>query len=211
HLRVHPRPVRGRRRHPAHLVRAVRDPPPHQPHLCHVSRRRPGRARRRRDHAGRGARPFLRPPGRAMTADTQKAAPTGSWWQHAVVRLGVLPLLLATAVIVFSLLSPNFLTGQNLLNIARQSTFLTMVAMGQMLALLTGGFDLSVGTILAVTSVVGALAMAYLSAAYPDMVWLAIAGGMLIGFLAGVSIGVINGIGVAIFNVSPFMMTLGLA
>ena len=43
------------------------------------------------------------------------------------------------------------------------------------------------------------------------MVWLAIAGGMLIGFLAGLSIGVINGIGVAIFNVSPFMMTLGLA
>ena len=112
---------------------------------------------------------------------------------------------------MFTLMSDNFLTGRNLMNVARQSTFLTMVAMGQMLALLTGGFDLSVGTILAVTSVVGAMAMAYLSASYPDMVWLAIAGGMLIGFLAGLSIGVINGIGVAIFNVSPFMMTLGLA
>jgi ribose transport system permease protein len=133
------------------------------------------------------------------------------WIKFAFVRLGVLPFLLAIAVIMFTLMSDNFLTGRNLLNVARQSTFLAMVAMGQMLALLTGGFDLSVGTILAVTSVVGALAMAYLSAAYPDMVWLAIAGGMLIGFLAGVSIGVINGIGVAIFNVSPFMMTLGLA
>jgi ribose transport system permease protein len=127
------------------------------------------------------------------------------------VRLGVLPFLLVIAVVIFTLMSDNFLTGRNLMNVARQSTYLAMVAMGQMLALLTGGFDLSVGTILAVTSVVGALAMASLHAAFPDMVWLAIAGGMLAGFLAGLSIGAVNGIGVAVFGVSPFMMTLGLA
>src|SRR4026208_390815 len=133
------------------------------------------------------------------------------WMKLAFVRLGVLPFLLLIAGVIFALMSGNFLTVNNLLNVARQSTFLTMVAMGQMLALLTGGFDLSVGTILAVTSVVGAVAVGHVPASYPDMVWLAIAGGMLIGFLAGLSIGVINGIGVAIFNVSPFMMTLGLA
>ncbi len=127
------------------------------------------------------------------------------------VRLGVLPFLLLIAVVVFSLMSERYLTTNNLLNVARQSTFLTMVAMGQMLALLTGGFDLSVGTILAVTSVVGALAMSSVFAAYPDMVWFAIACGMLAGFFAGLSIGVVNGVGVAFFNVSPFMMTLGLA
>jgi ribose/xylose/arabinose/galactoside ABC-type transport system permease subunit len=66
-------------------------------------------------------------------------------------------------------MSGNFLTGRNLMNVARQSTYLCMVAMGQMLALLTGGFDLSVGTILAVTSVVGALAMSTIFAAHPDM------------------------------------------
>ena len=127
------------------------------------------------------------------------------------VRLGVLPFLLALCVIVFAFMSERYLTVNNLMNVARQSTFLIMVAMGQMLALLTGGFDLSVGTILAVSSVVGALAMSSLFAAYPDMVWLAIAGGMLAGFLAGLSIGIVNGAGVAFFNVSPFMMTLGLA
>lgn len=127
------------------------------------------------------------------------------------VRLGVLPFLLALCVIVFALMSERYLTTNNLMNVARQSTFLTMVAMGQMLALLTGGFDLSVGTILAVSSVVGALAMSSLFAAYPEMIWLAIAGGMLAGFLAGLSIGIVNGAGVAFFNVSPFMMTLGLA
>src|SRR5215216_1707148 len=133
------------------------------------------------------------------------------WMKLAFVRLGVLPFLLLIAVVIFALMSGNFLTVNNLLNVARQSTYLTMVALGQMLALLTGGFDLSVGTILAVTSVVGALAMATLNAAHPDMVWLAITGGMAAGFLAGLSIGIVNGVGVAVFNVSPFMMTLGLA
>ena len=75
-----------------------------------------------------------------------------------------------------------------------------MVAMGQMLALLTGGFDLSVGTILAVTSVVGALAMSTAFAAMPEMAWLAIALGMLAGLGAGLAIGAVNGIGVAVFN-----------
>lgn len=150
-------------------------------------------------------------------ADRVEAGPiavgrsAATWVKVAFVRLGVLPFLLIIAIIVFSLMSDRYLTTNNLMNVARQSTYLTMVAMGQMLALLTGGFDLSVGTMLAITSVVGALAMSALYAAFPDLVWLAIAGGMLAGFLAGLSIGVVNGIGVAIFNVSPFMMTLGLA
>jgi ribose transport system permease protein len=146
-----------------------------------------------------------------MMVQTQKAAPAGAWWQHAIVRLGVLPLLLAVAVIVFSLLSPNFLTGQNLLNVARQSTFLAMVAMGQMLALLTGGFDLSVGKTLAITSVVGAMVMVGVKSSFPDAIGLAIALGMLAGIGAGTLVGIVNGIGVALFDVSPFMMTLGTA
>jgi ribose transport system permease protein len=139
------------------------------------------------------------------------ASPAARWVQLAFVRLGVLPFLLLIAVVVFTLLSDNFLTSRNLLNVARQSTYLIMVSMGQMFALLTGGFDLSVGTILAVTSVVGALAMSTAYAAMPDALALAIALGLLAGFAAGVAIGVMNGIGVALFNVSPFMMTLGMA
>ena len=127
------------------------------------------------------------------------------------VRLGVLPFLLVISVIVFSFMSDRYLTTNNLMNVARQSTYLTLVAMGQMLALLTGGFDLSVGTMLAVTSVVGALAMSSLYAAFPDLAWFAIAGGLLVGFGAGLAIGIVNGVGVAFFNVSPFMMTLGIA
>jgi len=133
------------------------------------------------------------------------------WLQLGFVRLGVLPFLLVVCLIVFSFMSDNFLTGRNLMNVLRQSSYLVMVTMGQMLALLTGGFDLSVGTILAVTSVVGALAMSTAFAAMPDMAWLAIVLGILAGFGAGVSIGIVNGIGVSVFNISPFMMTLGMA
>ena len=138
-------------------------------------------------------------------------SPALRWVQLAFVRLGVLPFLLLIAVIVFTLLSDNFLTTRNLMNVARQSTYLIMVSMGQMFALLTGGFDLSVGTTLAVTSVVGALAMSAAYAAMPDAVAFAIALGLFAGFAAGVSMGIVNGIGVALFQVSPFMMTLGMA
>ncbi|MEE9587408.1 MAG: ABC transporter permease [Hyphomicrobiaceae bacterium] len=127
------------------------------------------------------------------------------------MRLGVLPFLLVLSLIVFTIISDNFLTGRNLLNVLRQSVYLTIVSLGQMLALLTGGFDLSVGTILALTSVVGALAMASAYAAMPELTWLAILLGCVAGILAGTAIGAVNGLGVALFNVSPFMMTLGMA
>ncbi len=133
------------------------------------------------------------------------------WIRQAFVRLGVLPFLLLAAVVVFTVMADNFLTGRNLLNVLRQSTYLALVAMGQMFALLTGGFDLSVGTILALTSVVGATAMAGAYAAMPDAVGLAIMIGILAGVAAGTLVGVVNGVGVAIFNVSPFMMSLGMA
>lgn len=126
------------------------------------------------------------------------------------VRLGILPFLLVIAVIVFTVMSENFLTGRNLMNVLRQSVFLTIVSMGQMLALLTGGFDLSVGTTLALTSVVGAMVMAATYTMMPDAVWLAVFIGCFAGIAAGAMIGVANGVGVAFFNVSPFMMSLGM-
>jgi len=126
------------------------------------------------------------------------------------VKLGILPFLLAIAVVVFTLMSDNFLTGKNLMNVLRQSVYLTIVSMGQMLALLTGGFDLSVGTTLAVTSVVGALTMASMYSMMPDAVWLAIIIGCFAGIIAGTLVGACNGVGVAFFGVSPFMMSLGM-
>lgn len=131
--------------------------------------------------------------------------------RKSFISMGVLPFLILFATIIFALLSDNFLTVRNLVNVARQSTYLVIVTMGQMLALLTGGFDLSVGTILALSSVVGAMTMSAMLGAFPNSVALVIFVGLMGGLCAGLSVGVVNGIGVSIFNVNPFMMTLGMA
>ena len=132
-------------------------------------------------------------------------------FKKAFIGMGVLPFLILFAIIIFTILSENFLTLRNLINVARQSTYLIIVTMGQMLALLTGGFDLSVGTILALSSVAGAMAMSAMYAAFPESVAMVIFIGLSVGFLAGLSVGVVNGIGVSVFNVNPFMMTLGMS
>lgn len=125
------------------------------------------------------------------------------------LRLGVLPFMLVIAFVVFSTLSDQFLTAQNLVNLLRQSVYLILVSLGQMLALVTGGFDLSVGTVMAITSVVSALAMQALGVAMPDAVWAVVIVGCACGVLAGLLVGLINGIGVAFIGVSPFIVTLG--
>jgi ribose transport system permease protein len=129
--------------------------------------------------------------------------------REVFLRVGVLPFFLVAALIVFGLVSAQFLSLQNLTNVARQSVYLVLVSLGQMLVLISGGFDLAVGTTIAVTSVISALVMVAAAVAMPDLVWLAIVLGALAGIGAALVIGGINGIGVARFGVSPFIMTLG--
>lgn len=127
----------------------------------------------------------------------------------AFVKIGVLPPLLVLAVVVFSQMSDNFLEFENFENVLRQNTFLIIVSLGQMLVLLTGGFDLSVGTGTALVSVVTATVMADSYNAGSGSVGFAIVLGMVVGVLAGAGVGLFNGIGVSVFRVSPFIMTLG--
>jgi ribose transport system permease protein len=126
------------------------------------------------------------------------------------VRVGVLPFFLMAALFIFSIASANFLTGHNLINVARQSVYLVLVSLGQMIVLLTGGFDLAVGMTIAMTSVLTALAMVSFANVFPDAVWLSILFACLGAVLAATVIGLINGVGVAVFGVSPFIMTLGI-
>jgi len=147
----------------------------------------------------------------SITKTQQETRKIFYWFKVTFVRLGVLPFLLVLAIAIFTFLSDNFLTGRNMMNVLRQSSYLMLVAMGQMFALLTGGFDLSVGTIVAITSVVGATVMASIYSVYPESVMLAISIGIIAGVAAGITIGFVNGLGVSIFNVNPFMMTLGMS
>ena len=145
-----------------------------------------------------------------MTSQTASSGPLGIL-KRVFVKVGVLPFFLIAALLIFTILSGKFLTGQNLMNVARQSVYLVLVSMGQMVVLISGGFDLSVGTAIALTSVVSAIGMVWLSGVFPYAVWLAILLGAFIGFGAALMVGLVNGVGVAYFEVSPFIMTLGVS
>ncbi|MBB4662096.1 ribose transport system permease protein [Conexibacter arvalis] len=127
-----------------------------------------------------------------------------------LVTIGVLPILLVTMIVVFGLIEPRFLAQDNILNILRQSTFLGIVAIGQMLVLITAGFDLSIGAIVALTSVVAATVMSsVLGDDGSGSALTAIVLGVGAGLLAGIVAGAVNGFGVAVLGVSPFIVTLG--
>jgi ribose transport system permease protein len=125
--------------------------------------------------------------------------------------VGILPILLVIAVLYFGLQEPRFYGSANIFNVLRQSTFLIIVTLGQALVLISGGFDLSVGAVIAVTSVVSARFMANYYAGNPNSEWMAVLVGIAAGLLVGLVFGLINGIGVSRFKVSPFIMTLGMA
>jgi len=134
------------------------------------------------------------------------AAKIQSFLTISFVRAGVLPWFLGIAIIGFGLANENFLTERNLFGISRQSTYLVLVAMAQMIVMLTAGLDLSVGVMLAMTSVVSSMTMVSLWSGYGSG-WESVLIGCLAGLGASVGIGFINGIGVAFFRVpSPIFL-----
>lgn len=128
-----------------------------------------------------------------------------SWF----LTFGLLPILLITLFVVLGLIEPRFLRSANLINILRNASFLMLIASGQMMVLIIGGFDLSVGAVVALTSVTTALTMTGLASAFPEAQFLVVFLGVMAGLAAGSGIGVINGLTVAFMKVSPFMVTLG--
>ena len=81
----------------------------------------------------------------------------------------------------------------NILNILRNASFLAIVACGQTLVIIAGGFDLSVGAVVALASVVTAKAMAAASAAFPGNNVVIIASGVAAGLGSGLVVGLVNG------------------
>ncbi|MBW4624647.1 MAG: ribose ABC transporter permease [Brasilonema octagenarum HA4186-MV1] len=112
---------------------------------------------------------------------------------------GILPILIIICIL-FTLLSPSFLTGGNIVNILRQASINIVLATGMTFVILTGGIDLSVGSILAVSAVVTLLV-----SLLPAIGWAAVPAGLLTGLL----LGLINGALITFLDVPPFIVTLG--
>ena len=100
--------------------------------------------------------------------------------------------------IAFGALSPTFLEPGNLTNILKQASLLGFVALGTCFVLIGGGLDLSVGSVVALSSVL----VAGLSATLPPIV------GIQVALLAGIAIGIMNGYFVTAFNFQPIIVTL---
>jgi ribose transport system permease protein len=122
-----------------------------------------------------------------------------SWLSETLRRnwmsIGIF-ILLVLLVLIFV---PTFFQGPNLLNVGRQSALVGIIAIGMTFVILTGGIDLSVGAILAVSGVTTAMLI--------NQGMLLPAAGAC-GLLVGAAIGVVNGLGVALLKIQPFIMTL---
>jgi ribose transport system permease protein len=131
--------------------------------------------------------------------------------RKAFVVIGPFPIMLVILFIVFGALSDEhrFWNGDNIFNIARQSTYLMVATMGQMLYLLSRNYDLSNGSCIAMTAIVSSLVMTW--SGWGDNTAAAIAVGCLAGIGVGVGVGFVNGIVVSLFNISSFMVTLGMS
>jgi ribose transport system permease protein len=128
-----------------------------------------------------------------------------NWDKERVTNLLVRNSMVFVLLLVigyFSLKNDGFLTLPNLRTILIASAPFALITLGQTLVILTGGIDLSVGSVIALATMTSAKFVV----TYPDQFWLAIALGILVGFIAGI----INGVVVAYLNVTPFVTTLGM-
>jgi len=126
-----------------------------------------------------------------------------------ILAHATLPILVVIAAILFGLIEPRFWRPANLLNILRNASFLSLVGAGQMLVIITGGLDLSIGAVIAFTSVTTALFMVSLIITFPDAIWFAIMIAILGGLACSTLIGVANGIIVSKLRVPALMTTIG--
>jgi ribose transport system permease protein len=119
---------------------------------------------------------------------------------HYGRQLGTLSGLLGLVVVLWAL-TPHFLTISNLLNVAEQATIIAIIAVGMTFVIITGGIDLSVGSVLAFAGVV-------MASVLQKGVSLPVA--LLIGLGVGLACGLVNGLLITIGRLPPFIATLGM-
>lgn len=112
-------------------------------------------------------------------------------------ELGVFIVVIIVAVVMGSI-SPEFRTSGNLSVLLLNGSVVTFLALGQACVLLTGGIDLSVGSNIALTGVIAAIAM------QSGMPWWA---GALVAVVVGILVGVFNGVMVHYGHLPPFIVT----
>jgi len=135
------------------------------------------------------------------------------WWKRGVLssQTAYVAVALLIITLIVSLFAHNFLSHGNLLNTSKNFSYIAIVGLGSTLVIITGGIDLSVGSVMALVAVMTAILMRMGSASFlagiPYAVMIvAVAGGLLLAAL----VGLINGLLIAKLGLSPFVTTLGM-
>jgi inositol transport system permease protein len=121
---------------------------------------------------------------------------------RSILRQFGLVIALVVLCLVLAAVQPGFLTVPNLINVVRQISINGILAVGVTFVLLTGGVDLSLGSLVALTGVAAACF------AHPDQYPVILP--VLIGVLVGAACGAANGVVVTKGKVAPFIVTLGM-
>ena len=142
-----------------------------------------------------------------MSKVTQEAIPSqsrGSLWLKrlfATRESGVF-VALVILIIIMSFASPYFLKSENIFNVMRGMSTIGIMAIGMTMVIVSGGIDLSVGSVAAVSAMVTARQMTYMGWSP----WIAFAAGLIVGLLCGG----VNGLVITRLKVPPFIATLGM-
>jgi ribose transport system permease protein len=136
-----------------------------------------------------------------MTDTAVPASKSGVRISGAFHRLLAFSGLIAL-VIVFSLASPNFMQTQNILAILQATSVNGVLAIAATLVIITGGIDLSVGTLMTFCAVIAGVILTYFGLPLPF--------GILGAILAGTVSGLVSGVVIAKLKVPPFIATLGM-
>lgn len=121
------------------------------------------------------------------------SAKQSAWSKYALVVIFVL--LLGTMLVFV----PNFANWDNLANVLQRNSIIGIVACGMLLMIILGGFDLSVGAVGAMSSVVAAALIVHLSMPL----------GVVTALALGLTVGLVNGVLIAKIGINPFVATLG--
>lgn len=109
---------------------------------------------------------------------------------------------LLVIILFLSIVSPDFLTADNLFNVGSQVAYTAVMAIGVTLVIITAGIDLSVGSVAALSGVLGVMMMGDLGLPVPL--------GILGGTLVGAGAGLVNGLLISVAGLNPFIATLGM-
>jgi len=145
------------------------------------------------------------PPAPAEAAPSEEQ-PAGRLARLARLQALQIIIVLAVIVVIFAILKPgSFLTVFNIRGIVQDTSILAVLGVGMTLVIITGGIDLSVGSVLVFSGVVADKAMA----AMGGQGWGAALAGLLVAIAAGLAWGLVNGVLVARAKVPPLIVTLG--